>query len=48
MHDAAHVHVLERRADLNEVLPDGLLGDQPLLLLEMLRTQCTGRAIRMH
>ena len=36
MHDPAGVHVLERTAELDEVLPDGPLRDQPLLFFEML------------
>ena len=35
MHDPLDVHVLERGRYLHEVLPDGLLRDQSLLLLEM-------------
>ena len=36
VHDPAGVHVLERTAELDKVLPDGPLRDQPLLFFEML------------
>ena len=36
VHDSLGVHVLEGRAQLDEILPDGALGDEALLLLEVL------------
>jgi len=36
VHDTLGVHVLERGAELRKVLPDGALGDEALLLLEVL------------
>ena len=36
MHDTLGMHVLEGRAELDEVLPDGPLRDEALLLLEVL------------
>ena len=36
VHDPAIVHVRECPAELHKVLPDRLLRDEPLLLLEML------------
>jgi hypothetical protein len=36
VHDALGVHVLERGAELRKVLPNGALGDEALLLLEVL------------
>ena len=36
VHDALGVHVLERGAELGEILPDGALRDEALLLLEVL------------
>ena len=36
MHDPARVHMVERTADLYEVFPDDLLGDQTILFFEVL------------
>ena len=36
VHDSLGVHVLESQADLTEVLPDCLLGNQSTLPLEVL------------
>ncbi len=36
MHDALGVHVLEGGAELRKILPDGALGNEALLLLEVL------------
>ena len=47
MHDPARVHMVERTADLYEVFPDGLLGDQTILFFEVLckntRSQSEGQ-----
>lgn len=36
MHDPFCVHVVQRRAELDKVLPDGSLGDQLLVALKVL------------
>ena len=36
VHDPLEVHVFQRRAELDKVLPDGPLRDEPLLLPEVL------------
>lgn len=36
VHDTSRVHVVESTANLYEVFPDSLLGDQSVLFLEVL------------
>lgn len=48
VHDPARVHVLQGAAQLCEVLPHGPLGDQPLLLLEVLRERAKETMMRLR
>lgn len=39
VHDALVVHVGQAARDLHKILPDGLLGHQPVVLLEGLKAK---------